>query len=137
MGWDREDEWRARGSSPHCYHHCHCQCRYQRITSFSFRGTVLTALSTTHALFVPLHRHFVAPILIPVTPTDTHPSSQLPQERTVFGAKGDVQLMSLAVARDHCSVCVTPHSVTLIGGKGEENSFMQMFFEFLSFSAAP
>lgn len=29
----------------------------------------------------------------------------LSKEETVFGSKGDIQLMSLAVVRDHCKVC--------------------------------
>ena len=44
----------------------------------------------------------------------------------MFGSKGDVQLMSLAVVREHCLVCVSPHGVTLIGGKGEDQCNIQI-----------
>ena len=45
----------------------------------------------------------------------------LRKELTVFGSKCDIQLMSFAVVKDHCSVRFDEASslITLIGGKGE------------------
>jgi hypothetical protein len=41
------------------------------------------------------------------------------KEITVFGAKGDIQLMSLSVLRDHCRVKWQGDHVYIIAGKGE------------------
>jgi hypothetical protein len=41
------------------------------------------------------------------------------KEKTVFGSKGDVQLMSLAVVRDHCYVSQEGGDMYLVGGKGD------------------
>jgi hypothetical protein len=43
----------------------------------------------------------------------------LKKEMTVFGAKGDIQLMSLAVLRDHCRVRWDDDHVYIIAGKGD------------------
>jgi len=43
----------------------------------------------------------------------------LKKEETVFGSKGDIQLMSLAVVRDHCRVRFDGTSVTVVAGKGD------------------
>mmetsp|Transcript_8034 Transcript_8034/g.13361 ORF Transcript_8034/g.13361 Transcript_8034/m.13361 type:complete len:1045 (-) Transcript_8034:212-3346(-) len=43
----------------------------------------------------------------------------LRKELTVFGSKGDIKLMSLAVLKEHCSVRFDGTDATLIGGKGE------------------
>ena len=43
----------------------------------------------------------------------------LSKEDTVFGSKGDIQLMSVSVVRDHCHVRVTGDAVFLIPGRGE------------------
>jgi hypothetical protein len=38
---------------------------------------------------------------------------------TVFGSKGDIQLMSLAVLKDHCKVRFDGGNVYIVGGKGD------------------
>jgi hypothetical protein len=43
----------------------------------------------------------------------------LDKEITVFGAKGDIQLMSLSVLRDHCRVKWVDDRVWIIAGKGD------------------
>ncbi len=43
----------------------------------------------------------------------------LKKEVTVFGAKGDIQLMSLAVLRDHCKIRWTGDRITITAGKGD------------------
>ncbi len=43
----------------------------------------------------------------------------LRKEVTVFGNKGDIQLMSLAVLKDHCKVTYNGSSVSIVGGKGD------------------
>jgi hypothetical protein len=43
----------------------------------------------------------------------------LRKEVTVFGNKGDIQLMSLAVVRDHCKVRFDGSGVYITAGKGE------------------
>ncbi len=43
----------------------------------------------------------------------------LRKEWTVFGAKGDIQLMSLAVLRDHAKVKYDGENVYLVAGKGD------------------
>jgi hypothetical protein len=43
----------------------------------------------------------------------------LKKEVTIFGAKGDIQLMSLAVLRDHCSVRHSGDKVFISAGKGD------------------
>ena len=43
----------------------------------------------------------------------------LRKEVTVFGNKGDIQLMSLAVLRDHCRVTFDGSVVKLVAGKGD------------------
>eukprot|EP01038_Epipyxis_sp_PR26KG_P007613 gene7613-10366_t len=41
------------------------------------------------------------------------------KEMTTFGNKGDIQLMSLAVLKDHCKVRFDGRNIFLIGGKGD------------------
>lgn len=41
------------------------------------------------------------------------------EQTTTFGNKGDIQLMSLTVLRDHCQVNFVDNVVTLVAGKGE------------------
>jgi len=43
----------------------------------------------------------------------------LNQELTVFGNKGDIQLMSLAVLKDHCKVRFDGSQAFIVGGKGD------------------
>lgn len=43
----------------------------------------------------------------------------LRKESTIFGNKGDIQLMSLAVLRDHCVVTATETEVKITAGKGD------------------
>lgn len=43
----------------------------------------------------------------------------LNKEITVFGAKGDIQLMSLAVLRDHCKVRLDQDNAYITAGKGD------------------
>jgi len=43
----------------------------------------------------------------------------LRKEVTVFGPKGDIQLMSLAILRDHCKVRFDGTNVFIVGGKGD------------------
>lgn len=43
----------------------------------------------------------------------------LRKDETVFGNKGDIQLMSLAVMRDHCRAVIKEGNVSIIAGKGD------------------
>eukprot|EP01038_Epipyxis_sp_PR26KG_P012422 gene12422-16660_t len=43
----------------------------------------------------------------------------LKKEITIFGIKGDIQLMSLSVLKEHCKVKFDGMSVFIIGGKGD------------------